>query len=72
MGLGRGLNPPPPNKNIAPPNEMKPICPLGLGFMFFAKFVTKIIIIFYQLKEPAAGGIFFSLRKNVGSNFSRN
>jgi len=33
MGL-EGLEPP-PNKNIASPNEMKPISPFGLGLMFF-------------------------------------
>jgi len=38
---------------------MKPICPLGLGLMFFARFVSKNVInviIFGQLKEPAVGG----------------
>jgi len=28
----------PPQKNIAPPNEMKPISPFGLALMFFARF----------------------------------
>jgi len=32
----RGLN---PQKNIALPNEMKPISSFGLGIMFFARFV---------------------------------
>jgi len=56
----------PPNKHIAPPNEMKPICPYGLGLMFFAKFVSiKLIKKFDQLKEPAACRNLFSLRKIV-------
>jgi len=37
-GLWGGWSPPP---NIAPPNKMKPICPFGLGLMFFARFFSK-------------------------------
>jgi len=59
---------------------MKPICFFGLGFMFFARFVSKQnkkSITFDQLKEPPAGANFYSLQKksavkNVGSNFNRN
>jgi len=39
-GIGlRGLKL--PNKNIAPQNKTKPICPFGLAPMFFGKFVSK-------------------------------
>jgi len=65
MGLG-GLSPPPQTKNIATPNKMKPISPFGLGLMFYARFVSKIllnVIIFDQLKEPAVGRNCYSLRK---------
>jgi len=50
-GFGRGLNP--PIQKYSPQNKMTPISLFGLGLMFFARCVSK--------KEPAAGGIFFSL-----------
>jgi len=37
-GVGGGLKP--PNKNIAPPNKMKPISSFGLWLLFFARFVS--------------------------------
>jgi len=43
--------------------------------MFFARVVSnKIVkfIIFDQLKEPAAGGIFVFALKNLGSIFNQN
>jgi len=40
-GLWGANSPYPPNKTIAPSKEMKPINPFGLGFMFFARFVSK-------------------------------
>jgi len=50
----------PPNKNIAAPNEMKPISPFELRLMFFARFVLKKywVIVFDELKETDAGRIF--------------
>jgi len=37
-GLGRLT---PPQKNVAPSNEMNPVSPFGLGLMFFARLVSK-------------------------------
>jgi len=38
--LGGGLKP--SNKNITPPNEIKPISPFGLGLIFSARFVLYL------------------------------
>jgi len=72
-GLG-GLEPPSPNKNIAPPNEMKPITPFWLRPCFLQDLSQNVInlIIFDQLKEPTAGGIFVFALKIFNSYFSRN
>jgi len=64
MGLATPLSSP-SNENIAPQTKGSPFALLGL-LMFFAKFISKKLInfiIFEQLKEPAAGGKLFSLRK---------
>jgi len=68
-GLGGGSSPP-PNKNIAPPNKMKPISSFGLMCVCYIlskknDLVTEhkmLNIIFDQLKEHAAG-VFFCFVK---------
>jgi len=60
MGL-EGLSPPSPKQKqkCIPKNEMKPISLFGLWAYVFCVFN----IILDQLKEPVAGGCFFSLPK---------
>jgi len=60
MGLGGGLKPP-QTKIYPSPQRNEGHYPFGLGFMIFARFVSKMLInciIFEEVKEPAAGGIF--------------
>jgi len=57
---GGGLS---PTKQIyAPPNEMKPISPFGIGLMFFHMLFPINCFTFDQWKEPATGGNFFPPR----------